>query len=453
MKHPFALLVLSLSIAAGGGLLFNGCTDDPAATSPPPALETGGTLTGSVFTVDDLSPLEGIGVALLERVSLDPVDLTATDAQGRFALRGIPAGDYIPVLIARDFALLHLPRAAFHFEASESVDVELQMVRTDPMEENDLRIEGRVVDAETDEPIAFARVEMNFIGLGLNWSEFRGTASSLEPVTDRDGRFVLDPIPLIHDPFNGTAFAPSWRVTARGYKARSFPEEDEQDIQPNVKVRLFEGEDDGVATGRVLGWEGQPVAGVPVAIEWRRSIDSRLKSGPFDLFDDPIERRVILPGGPVLTDADGRYRIEGLPDGAFIVKAGPYGDDGWVGTKYSGVELSRTQREFVVPDLLAAEAIENLSPEDGLRTSSVPALRWTPDPRASVYTVTLFRAKDDVSRSWSTSATEFQIPRLSGFFSETSVFLWWINGFDADNIETSRSDRPSLFTYDPGATP
>jgi hypothetical protein len=288
---------------------------------------------------------------------------------------------------------------------------------------------------------------MNFIGDGVNWSEFEGRATPLEPVTDENGEFVMEPIPLFFDYNQQLDITSSWRVTADGYRARTYKEGEASNFPQRITVRLTAGVDPGVIIGVVVDLEGNTVAGIPVAAEWRRGKGSFLK-GP-DAQAPTTGKRVILPGGPAITDSEGRYRLEGLPEGAFVIRAGVYGDDGFVGTMASGVEITNLEPEAAAPIILAAPAVGHLGPEDGAILHDAPLLQWEAMPGAAQYLLSVRRASDGNGRNYSLQNNELQLVADAGFVNGPDLFTWWVIAIDGDGDEISRSDRPSGFSFDP----
>ncbi len=104
-----------------------------------------------------------------------------TDAQGRFEVRGLSAGQELHVLIKDDrFATQELQVDTG--DAKPPAEVTLTLAPTQ-------RIEGRVIYADTDKPAAGVRVNIQaYYGYG-------GPGKDTTAVTDAAGKFALNPYP------------------------------------------------------------------------------------------------------------------------------------------------------------------------------------------------------------------------------------------------------------------
>ena len=333
--HAWSCAVLGRALLLA--LVLAGCDaeDDRPPLDPGPSDPPTGTLLGTLVKAEDGGALGSLEVSLFDLTSFAPVALTRSDSLGEFGFAGIDPGDYLPVVYANDRAPFGLPRARYSFTAGETLRVIIPLSPRVDERQTTLELRGQVLDAETDEPIALARVEMSAFESDVNWSEFRGHATTVEPITDHEGRFLLGPIStgLRYDQNSGlfVEVVPSWRVTAPGYRAASIHGRELADFVTDVVVRLVPGRDEGVITGRVVGVDGDPREGVRVHVEWRAESGQVLKGEALE--------RLIPNDASAVSDAVGRFRFEGLPGGRFNLLAGALPDDGWVGIAKTGVEI------------------------------------------------------------------------------------------------------------------
>jgi protocatechuate 3,4-dioxygenase beta subunit len=437
-----------------------GCGDDDPSRPRP----TRGVLEGQLVRVEDgqgIGPLE-LGLWDLERLEFRNV--TRSDSSGFFRFEQIEPGDVLPVVFAFDRRTYHLPRARWRFTDAESYEITVPLAPALRWDDSGLELRGRVVDAESGEPVAGARIEMSALASDLLFSELAGRATTIEPLSDAEGRFRLAPLPQMTDPQTLRKFTPSWRVSCAGYVSQWFEGFVDGAVPASVEVRLQPGDDRFAIEGRILRLDGRPAPGIAVFAEWRRGEGAlfrraQLGSGSFDserngavrVEDAASQRpRVLLPRGPVFSDQEGNYRIEGLPPGGYVVAAAALLDDGWVGTQSSGIELLSTDPDSVVGDvtLLAEPAIAHLRPPDGDTPVGLPTLAWGSVPLAAQYSVRVQRARDGLATGWSTAETQLQIEDPD-FLEPGGLYLWFVRAYDAARNELSRSDRAGSFWVEP----
>jgi protocatechuate 3,4-dioxygenase beta subunit len=168
-------------------------------------------------------------------------------------------------------------------------------------------VEGRVVDATTGAPIPNAVATLSGAALGP-WLNRNRVPDPLRPaqvtaVTGDDGRFAFTALP---------AGRFDLQVTAEGYLASfynsRFPGDpvEQIDVEPGARragldIRLWPG---AAITGRVTDEDGAPVADATVWAQAWTSVAGR--------------RRLGFPRATV-TGPDGRYRIDSLVPGEYVV--------------------------------------------------------------------------------------------------------------------------------------
>ncbi len=421
-------------------LTIGGCEDEEPRST---------VFSGTLIFVDDESPLPDLQVTLFEPESQNAVASDFSDSDGRFEFRGIPAGAYIPVVKANGFRPVFLPRARWQIERGDKVHVVLRMRRTDAIRMSEFILNARVIDAETKEPVANARAEMNFGGGGelgqVNWSEYAGWTTTLEATSDEDGRFSLSPLPILIDALTGDTFIPEYRVVSPGYQSRVMPRHFDPrtlSVTP-VTVRLRRGEDLGVIEGLVLGPDGQPREDVPVSAEWRQQTPFFREFEKQDDFAGP--GNILLPDGVSWTNARGEYRLTGLPIGRYAVLAGAYPDDGWVGLAKLGIEI-KGFNDKADANLLVFPAIRTLEPADGAVFDALPArLAWETDEGAVLWDLQLTRGSDGARTVIGVSDPFFEINPNANFLAGGGSFAWEVIARDADKAGLSQTDRPQVF--------
>lgn len=226
------------------------------------AVRRGASVSGRVTRKEDEVPVAGARVVVERQNDSLTIWEGTTDEAGRYSAQGIDPGqndlEVIPIEECRE-------RATLDLKEGDAVVRDLQV-------SFGLIVTGEVKSRETGLPIAGAEVGSEL---------FRGKVAS----TDAAGRYAL----------TGLLEAPVLNLSVRadGYGAY------ETSLQPGVDRILtanFELTRGRVASGRVVGRDGDPVAGAYVAA-LSRSID---RGG---LRTDRVSAR---------TGADGRFRLAGL---------------------------------------------------------------------------------------------------------------------------------------------
>ncbi|MDE0184294.1 MAG: sigma-70 family RNA polymerase sigma factor [Candidatus Poribacteria bacterium] len=289
---------------------------------------------GTVVTADE-QPIAGASV----RANIIPIkglvelpNHAATDAQGRFTLKGIPVNEETEqlVIIAEHDNLRG--RASWSKEQVSAVEITLVPRPT-------ATIVGQVIDVQGS-PISHA-------GIGLSWEEgFAGTATtspnSPVVVTSPEGNFTVGPT---------FSFGKSWlevggkyqiHATAAEYGRTSSEWFTLQEGEHTIPALVLHRAEHFIA-GQVADWKGQPVSGATVFAEGSRTAvngvsdhegrfslsniaDSRIKvyafhQGP-DCSDTDAEfdanredvRVILAPNKPMISDVAGNsIRFDPFP--------------------------------------------------------------------------------------------------------------------------------------------
>jgi protocatechuate 3,4-dioxygenase beta subunit len=415
--------------------------------SPRPELET--VFSGTLVFIENESPLPDLEVTLFEPDAQVVVGRDVSDADGYFEFAGIPEGAYVPVVRANGFRPVFLTQPRWPISSGEQIHVEIRMRAGASISPSGYSLRGRVVDITTGEPIQNARVEMNFGAAGelneVNWSEYAGWQTTLEAASDEDGMFFIEPCPVIKFPNSPLTFIPGYRVTAPGYKARRMDRNYEPATVSSIfqGVRLTPGEDEGAIEGTVLDRDGQPLADVPVSVEWRRVADTYREFAPVLDFRDPDS--VMIPGGVTTSDEDGFYRIGNLPQGYYNVQAGIYPDDGWAGTRTGGVSIEGFSATATA-DLLAFPVVRITYPPEAATLDGGPErFEWEAYEGAGRYQLRVRRDHDDNILLIGIGENFAEFDPGFGFFNRDGFYAWEVLAADSEGQNIGITDRPHVF--------
>lgn len=414
-----APLLLALAVAAAG------CADhDPA----PPA-------TAGIVAVDALTlePVTGVEVFLVDRnTGRIPVAPVAVDAQGRAEIGGLVDAEYAWfVSRGAGWTLAGLPPRAQLRRAGEPSPPVLPHLPLRAVAPGGLiRISGRVLDAATDAPIPQAV-------LGLPGWPDRWDGASPRPgdVSDADGAFLVHDVPFVEDPtgegpprqlqplvFQAEGYAPAAvRFDAPGFQFQEI-------MGVTVRLAPLAAESTGAAAGRVVSPRG-PEAGVPVAAVW---------TGP------GAKSGLAHPGLVAVTDAQGRFRLEGLAPGVWGLEPGYLPEDAWTPVRgQAGVVVVHAGETTEAPDLPVLDAVPAVFPRPGAqRVDSLPSFRWLAVAGADSYRVFLDRGVAGV-----TAETILALdPALA--LGEGN-HLWWVAAETADGAVVGATDAVQLFRVGP----
>ncbi|HEY3172555.1 MAG TPA: carboxypeptidase regulatory-like domain-containing protein, partial [Thermoanaerobaculia bacterium] len=224
-------------------------------------------------------------------VDAGPRGSTATDAEGRFRLDGFGA-DRAVMLSVRAEGYAPLQRSA----TPPSDDLSLVLKTTG-------KIRGRVEDAASHRPVTdFSASYTSPRGGGFGGMQIRMSGESEKAFQSADGTFELTDVP-----------AGKWKVVASapGYRPAEVAgiEIGEGETKEGVVLSLKRG---ASVSGRVL--DPRRGTGVPNAsVSWSEG------SGASQFPVAAAIARLAGDGTAVSTDADGRYRLDGISPGKVII--------------------------------------------------------------------------------------------------------------------------------------
>ncbi len=487
---PFAAFALmralafALARALAGALALAAtlaaCAEPSAPTTapPPPGPPTTAVLTGRTLRAEDGVAYGPLRIVLLNVETLSIDAITRSDGAGAFRFGDLAPGRYMPVVYDFERTLFHLPQTRLAVDAAESLDVSLPLA---PLAaDQGIALEGLVVDSRTGRPVAGAMVDLGSVAgavapylsnrVGL-FSELSGQSGGLDQITDENGEFRLWPVYFLPNPDPTTwpngSITPDLLVSHpgyRGYRRRGFTPEN---IPNYDDIALEPGADSSAVTGRVVDLAGHPVAGLRVGLEWTRGELPRygagqpaagkpglpgpggatlvsgpgVKTAPGGPLATPT---VILQGAVGVTGSDGRFRIDGVPQGHFKIMPGYLPDDGWVGDfgdRSANVETAASG-EVDAGDVPVVPAIAALSPADGDTIRGPLTLSWAAAAGASEYWLLIEPLGREAVHRGPLYATSLTPTRTS--LLQPGLYRWQVSAMDARG-EIARVERSRMY--------
>lgn len=228
----------------------------------------------SVQVVDTAgAPLPGVAVTLTSLTAFRDSRTQGADATGHVVFAGFPAGDLTASARQSTPRLLGTAVGRLEIGGEAALTVRLQAVGT---------IAGTVLTPSGSEPVAGAQVRL--------LSPVKGLMTQM--VTGGDGAFEFDSLPLDDGPFTLDAiYEGRPRARASGLVLSVSGQVRRQDL---TLLPI------GTVTGEILRPDGEPAAGAAITIQSLGILRDTFRSN---------------------TGADGRYRVDGVPQGGFQVTA------------------------------------------------------------------------------------------------------------------------------------
>jgi hypothetical protein len=273
-------------------------------------------------------------------------------------------------------------------------------------------INGQVLDDSTGIPIAGAYVQAQEAGLGAvdTWGPLVGITLPSMAVTDRNGRFSVNPSLVTDESGEGCWFVPIC-ISKSGYEATTLVGEGPElpgwgallpcpdagsDSILAVTIRLHPLGPSGVGPHGVGSLTGRVRLGDPGISGIRVAATLILSDNP-DIWPAGKGLKVI-PDRIATTDAQGRFTITGLVPGSYQIEPAYLPDDGYIHDDYFGLATSDTfsvvqaGRTVAVGDFFVARALQAISPRPGAAVSDTTrSFSWTPAPSTPGYTVLWYR--------------------------------------------------------------
>jgi RNA polymerase sigma factor (sigma-70 family) len=222
---------------------------------------------------------------------IDPaIDAVSTDGAGRFLIPALATGTY--QLAASHPGFASTATAPLGIGAGGLKDVEIRLPAGG-------RVEGEVREVDGSPAVA-VQVRIGALSRALPWNDAR------EVFTDRSGRFSLGGLPRR-----------TVQVVAIGPRSASRMQAADLSAAESASVKLTL-EQSGSIEGVVVDGKGEPIAEAQVSARGAAPADQPL------LWD--------LRGGPMqVSDAAGRFRFTGLPEGPYHLRAArpDAPPDGW----------------------------------------------------------------------------------------------------------------------------
>ena len=331
----------------------------------------------------DRRPVAGIKVVMMDPQSNIPVAgpvMSREDGYCPFDVE--PSGTHrFLVFGGVDYRVHSLPDYWYGFKekTSPSPPVTLVVIQVRKVLPDSLpRIAGRIVDASSGNPLGQV-----FVSMSPYLTGYQGDTSASDDVTFNDGRFSVSQIPFAVDPESGNLLQINpLRFTRQGYRPVIWSYDspngsDNVDISGiTISMTPIDSGDNGSISGRIMR-DGLPAEGVTVGL------------GVVDL---PVMEKAGagMPGWSTVTDQDGRYTINGLPAGTYLLQPGYTLADGAFFPNQSGNVPRKVEPGQAVDagDLIVLHEIEPQSPGHGGWQSIPPTyLDWTDVPGAKSYEV------------------------------------------------------------------
>jgi len=365
-----------------------------------------------IYQVPENVPVAGVKVVVMDRQSLLPVAVPVlSDDQGYCQFPALPAGYYSLVAFGgAHFQVIDLPSGwsqDYQGNGNQSAGL-LAPDKTPPItsppqikvalynQSGGLpRIQGQIVDAQTNQPLAAA-----FVSTSPFLSGYTGGTTVKDDVTLADGRFLVSDIAFFMDPDSGNLVQiEPLLVSCAGYLPRTWlydPPNGDDNVDISGVVISLEAVADqptGSLSGRLL-LDEVPAAGVEVGLGGHT----------------PDKSGVGQPGWLAVTDAEGLFHFPQLPEGVFFLHAGFRLNDGVVYPNQSG-NVGRTvvaNQETQTGDLVLLHEIDLYYPPNGwqyLGAQWLEPFQWNLVPGAVMYRVYL-----DRGLLGETTETTFPIP-------------------------------------------
>jgi len=393
--------VTILAVSCGDNSLSTSGSGGPLIPTPKPVQQH---VEGVAWSLADSMPLAGATAALVKGVPYEVVaGPVTTDAEGHFEFQDPPIGDCYLFLFTGDHLMQDGRAVQISIGEGDSISVDAAMIPSELWSNRGPRAEGIVTDRQTGSPIAGAFVS------SLGWElsgPFMGVALSGEGVSDSTGHYSVALATISYGDYSRLGH--QLGVSKEGYApffTTDFGELDDDSVV-TLNIPLSRPSVNGAIHGRVVVG-GQPVAGVPVGIDFVDLSSLPSPANAKTLSENP--EFVPLLGKSTMSGPDGRFEITGLAEGSYTVQCAYLPDDGYAyQERYQYPELSRGE-VLDLGDMEVVPAIEPLYPVPSSTISDPqPVLRWKEQPEADYYRVS--SSVGHLMNSYTVITTQWQIP-------------------------------------------
>ena len=435
-------------------VVWTGCSNE---NDPERPSETG-SVEGSVVELPDAEPVADARLLLVDPWTLTPASpLAVTDANGRYRFTEVTPGSYA-IFVYHD-RLCTFDRTASLVQVRSGVGStqQIRLIVDESWSHSGYRIEGSVLDQETDEPVSGAFVE----GISLSSLDmdvlFRGVPGPWYGITDSLGRFSirasilttqagevygLDPISVTRAGYEPKTLAGDGPSVYGFPPALPLPSGDDSTL--TVQIRLVPLTPDGQGphgTGAIRGRVtclGAPVPYLAVAV----SLVSCMEPDTFRV--SPCGIAVPIPARAKLTDAGGDFLIGRLVPGSYVVHPAYLDGDGYLYRPSADFFVTVEEGETTDVSVLEVQsALEPVHPPDrAVITDRRPELRWEAGPDTSGYTFQEYELRFRIGSSGWTVIGSLSEPRWempgSLAFEPGSLVRWTVDCIGTpDSLEES----------------
>lgn len=425
--HGFEITLLGLAL-----LLVASCGDD--STTTPEAIS--GTLSGTVQNVVTDLPVEGT-VVFLVTDEFAIVQAAQSGDEGEFSFPEMPPGSYLIYALDENHLLVDWHQARVRITRGETATVDLSMVPSDQSAPLTYRIEGRVTDVVTGDPVTGAWVMPVGYGEAGNSVRYLTNNSGLVAgVSGPDGRYSLPVWPIrLGYPAGPVVGLGPVSSSAAGYRPRTFvgTVPSSPDV-PWLQTGWLPAPADSVLV-LDIALEPIPEGGLPVSATG--TLSGRVISGGVpqaevmvmatltilaeqDTVPDPV--KTVVPGGSMWSRADGSFDLQVEP-GWYAVRPGLLPDDGWRPGGSPMVEVLAGQT-VSLGDMGIVPAVLPIFPRRGAEeTYPMRTLTWTSVPGAERYAIEIVSGSDYYYTA-TTPDTFYAIPTTFSLEPSASVYRW-----------------------------
>jgi hypothetical protein len=304
---------------------------------------------GTITQLETAQPVTDARVHLIDPWTLASASpLAGTDADGGYLFEELAPGDYT-VCVYHDTLLLFDRTAELaHVKAGERTTHDVRLLDSELWSDQGYRVAGTVIDAQSGDSLGGAYVEGIFWAMQDVGPRLAGHSNPWWAVTDTSGGFSVrvsvwtdeQGYPEGLEPISVSRLGYEPATLGGGGRFYEFPSAlplpPEGDSTLILQVALQRLNDEGIGprgAGAIAGRVtclGEPVAEIRVAVSLLSSAYPDTVVPPLAVLAVPIPDRVTV------TDDEGRFLIDRLSPGDYVVHPGYLDGDGYVYETYGG---------------------------------------------------------------------------------------------------------------------